>query len=225
MNRLARHLLPSLVLAALPAYGQQGQDPWALVENFCVDCHNDEDWAGQIAFTLMGPDSLDAEPAVFEAVLRKLSSRLMPPPGADQPEQAHIDAFTAWLEQSLDTNGALPKAGHVPLRRMNRTEYQSAVRDLLGVSVDASELLPTEIEVDGFDNVAEALTVSPAFLAQFIRAARLVAGEAVGSVNAKTAVAYYLPSTDSSQTEYQAGMPPGTRGGVAFTHNFPADGD
>ncbi|HEY0963018.1 MAG TPA: DUF1592 domain-containing protein [Pseudomonadales bacterium] len=223
MNRLARHLFPGLVLAALPAIGQ-AQDSWALVENYCVDCHNDEDWAGQIAFTLMGPDSLHAEPAVFEAALRKLSSRLMPPPGADQPAQRDIDAFTAWLEQNLDANAALPKSGHVPLRRLNRTEYQSAVRDLLGVDIDASELLPTEIEVDGFDNVAEALTVSPAFLAQFIRAARLVAGEAVGSVNAKTAVAYYLPSSES-QTEYQAGMPPGTRGGLAFTHNFPADGE
>lgn len=228
MNRLTRHLLPGLVLAALPAcsYVQaQTQDQWALIDDYCVDCHNDEDWAGQIAFTLMGPDSLHSEPAVFEAVLRKLSSRLMPPPGADQPNQASLDAFTVWLEHSLDTNAALPKAGHVPLRRLNRTEYQHAVRDLLAVHVDASELLPTEIEVDGFDNVAEALTVSPAFLAQFIRAARLIAGEAVGSVNAKTAVAYYLPSTDSSQTDYQAGMPPGTRGGVAFTHNFPADGE
>ena len=225
MKRLAKSIFLTLLpLTALPAAAQDQHPQWALVERFCLECHNDEDWAGQVAFSLMGPDSLHAEPAVFEAVLRKLSSRLMPPPGAEQPEQANIDAFTAWVEQELDANGALPKAGHVPLRRLNRTEYQRSVRDLLGVAIDAEEFLPTEIEVDGFDNVAEALSVSPAFLAQFIRAARLIAAEAVGSVNAKTAVATYQPSGES-QTEHLAGMPPGTRGGIAFTHNFPADGE
>src|SRR5690606_17459208 len=123
--------------------------------------------------------------------------RLMPPPGSDQPEQARIDAFTDWVETTLDANAALPKAGHVPLQRLNRTEYARSIRDLVGVEIDAEEVLPTEIEVDGFDNVAEALSVSPSFLAQFIRAARLVASEAVGSAQAKTAVASYLPSGES----------------------------
>ncbi len=225
MNRLARNIaLALLPLTAVSAIAQDQHPQWSLVESYCLDCHNDEDWAGQLALSLLGPDSLNNEPAVFEAVLRKLGNRLMPPPGADQPEQDSIDAFTAWVEQTLDANDALPKAGHVPLRRMNRTEYQRSVRDLLGVEIDAEEFLPTEIEVDGFDNVAEALSVSPSFLAQFIRAARLISAEAVGSVNAKTAVATYQPSGES-QTEYQAGMPPGTRGGIAFTHNFPADGE
>lgn len=225
MNRLARNIaLALLPLTALPAAAQDQHPEWALVESYCLDCHNDEDWAGQLALNLLGPDSLQSEPAVFEAVLRKLGNRLMPPPGTDQPNQESVDQFTAWVEQTLNANATLPKAGHVPLRRMNRTEYQHSVNDLLGVQIDAEELLPTEIEVDGFDNVAEALSVSPAFLAQFIRAARLIASEAVGSVNAKTAVATYHPSGES-QTEYLAGMPPGTRGGIAFTHNFPADGE
>ncbi|MEY4640806.1 MAG: hypothetical protein RLZZ227_800, partial [Pseudomonadota bacterium] len=227
MKQLARKLAAGLLpLAALPALAQDaaGEAQWALVERYCVDCHNEEDWAGQLDFSLLGPDKLHEQPAVFEAALRKLSSRLMPPPGADQPDQASIDQFTAWLEQTLDVNAALPKAGHVPLQRLNRSEYQRSVRDLLGVAIDADEFLPTEIEVDGFDNVAEALSVSPAFLAQYIRAARLIASEAVGSVNARTSVATYQPSGDS-QTDYQPGMPPGTRGGIAFTHNFPADGE
>jgi hypothetical protein len=225
VKRLTRHIaLALLPLTAVPALAQDQHPQWSLVESYCLDCHNNEDWAGQLDLSLLGSDSLPSEPAVFEAVLRKLGNRLMPPPGADQPEQASIDAFTAWVEQTLDANSALPKAGHVPLRRMNRTEYQRSVRDLLGVEIDAEEFLPTEIEVDGFDNVAEALSVSPSFLAQYIRAARLISAEAVGSVNAKTAVATYQPSGES-QTEYQAGMPPGTRGGIAFTHNFPADGE
>lgn len=227
MNPYVRNIVIGLLpLAALPAVAQQAAShaEWDLVERYCLDCHNDEDWAGQVAFSLMGPDSLGAQPELFEVVLKKLSGRLMPPPGSEQPEQANIDAFTAWVEGTLDANAALPKAGHVPLQRLNRTEYQRSVRDLLGVEIDAEEVLPTEIEVDGFDNIAEALSVSPAFLAQFIRAARLVASEAVGSTQAKTAVVSYPPS-GASQTEHQAGMPPGTRGGISFMHNFPADGE
>jgi hypothetical protein len=216
-------LLPLMTLQAA-AQEQTDHSQWSLVENYCLACHNDEDWAGQVAFSLMGPDSIHEQPEIFEAVLKKLGGRLMPPPGNDQPEQARIDAFTTWVEDTLDANAALPKAGHVPLQRLNRAEYARSISDLLGVQVDAEELLPTEIEVEGFDNVAEALSVSPAFLAQFVRAARLIASEAVGSLQAKTAVAYYPPSGES-QTQYQAGMPPGTRGGVSFVHNFPADGE
>ena len=213
---------------ALPAAAQPspaaGGEQWSMVESYCLGCHNYEDWAGEIAFDLMTPDSVLEHPDVFEAVLRKLGGRLMPPPGADQPEQARIDNFIAWLETTLDTNHALPKAGYVPIQRLNRTEYARSVQSLIGVSINPADFLPTEIEVEGFDNIAQALTVSPAFLNQFIRAARLTAHEAVGDAQAKTAVATYLPSGDS-QTRYIAGMPPGTRGGIAFTHNFPADGE
>lgn len=223
-------LLALFPFIAMPVVAQQdsnatpGQAQWALVEDYCLACHNYEDWAGELAFDLLSPSSVAEQPEVFEAVLRKLDGRLMPPPGSDQPEQAYIDAFLAWLETTLDANTTLPKAGHVPIRRLNRTEYARSVRNLIGVDIDPADYLPTEIEVDGFDNIAAALTVSPAFLNQFIRAARLTAHQAVGDGQAKTAVAYYPPSGDS-QTQYIAGMPPGTRGGIAFSHNFPADGE
>ncbi len=222
-------LIALLPLAALPALAQQApadsnHPQWGLVEEYCLKCHNFEDWAGQLAFDQMSADSLTEQAAVWEKVLKKLDGRLMPPPGNPQPEQARIDEFLGWVETSLDTNAAMPKAGHVSIQRMNRTEYARSVRDLLGVDIKAEDYLPTEIEVDGFDNIAEALSVSPAFMTQYVRAARLVANLAVGDGKAKAAVATYQPS-DESQTEYQAGMPPGTRGGIAFVHNFPADGD
>src|SRR5688572_16918611 len=155
-------MLGLLPLVAMPSFAQdQASHPqWTLVDQYCVECHNDEDWAGQVAFTLMSPDSIHEQPEVFEAVLKKLGSRLMPPPGNDQPEQTNIDAFTAWIEETLDANAALPKAGHVPLQRLNRTEYARSVRDLIGIEINAAEILPTEIEVDGFENIAEALSVS-----------------------------------------------------------------
>jgi mono/diheme cytochrome c family protein len=222
IHKLAR-VLP---LLAMPAFAQDGSADaqWEMLNRYCVDCHNFEDWAGEVAFDLMTPDALHAEPDTFEMVLQKLSGRLMPPPGSDQPQQAEIDDFMAWVEHTLDNNADIPRAGHVPIQRLNRTEYESSVKDLVGVEINAAEFLPTEIEVDGFDNMAEALSVSPAFLAQFIRAARLTAHTAVGAGEAKTAVATYRTSSED-QTGYNVGMPPGTRGGMSFVHNFPADGE
>jgi len=226
MHRLLALFSLGIVIPVLAqqAPSSAGAAQWELVESYCLSCHNFEDWAGELAFDLMTPDSVLEHPEVFEEVLRKLGGRLMPPPGSDQPEQAPIDDFIAWLEGTLDANAALPKAGHVPIQRLNRSEYARSVRNLVGVEINADEILPTEIEVEGFDNIAAALTVSPAFLNQFIRAARLTAHQAVGAGQAKSSVAYYPPSTES-QTQHLAGMPPGTRGGIAFTHNFPADGE
>src|SRR5204863_8618426 len=119
---------------------------------------------------------------------------------------------------------ARPAAGHVPIQRMTRTEYGTAVKDLLGVEIDAENLLPTEIEVGGFENIAAALSVSPAFLDQYVGAARLAAKLAVGEPVPKEASARYpLPAGD--QAVHIDGLPLGTRGGMKFRHNFPADGE
>ena len=224
-------LISSLAAACLSfgAVAQENTDlgdhpQWGMLEQYCLECHNFEDWAGEIAFDMMTTSSLDEEPAVWERAVRKLRGRLMPPPGSEQPEQEEINEFVSWLEGSLDVNSTIPRAGHVPVQRMNRTEYALSVNELIGVEIDAEEYLPTEIEVDGFDNIAEALSISPSFLNQYIRAARQAASLAVGNAQAKTAVAYYAPS-GGSQTTYQDGMPPGTRGGMMFKHNFTADGE
>ena len=118
----------------------------------------------------------------------------------------------------------MPRAGHVPIQRLNRTEYAAAVHDLVGVDIDTAEFLPAEIEVDGFDNIAAALSVSPAFLEQYIGVARHVAHLAVGEPKPKVASVSFPPPTDD-QDDYVDGMPLGTRGGVRFTHNFLADGE
>ena len=197
---------------------------WGMLEQYCMDCHNFEDWAGEVAFDLMTPASVIEEPAVFEQAIRKLRGRLMPPPGSEQPPQESIDAFVSWLENGLDNNAGIPRAGHVPVQRMNRNEYARSIKELVGVDIDADQYLPTEIEVDGFDNIAEALSVSPAFLSQYIRAAREAAALAVGDAAAAPAVSFYAPS-GADQSDHLDGMPPGTRGGMAFRHDFPADGE
>jgi hypothetical protein len=222
----------SVAVLAAAVYAVRGTDllgaradmQWQLVETYCIECHNSAEAAGDVVFEGMGPHSVPLEPEVFEAAVRKLRGRLMPPPGGPQPGQPQVDSFVGWLERTIDRNAVIPRAGHVPIQRLNRTEYAAAVRDLVGVDIDAAEFLPAEIEVDGFANIAAALSVSPAFLEQYIGVARHVAHLAVGESVPKVASVSFPPPTDD-QDDYVDGMPLGTRGGVRFTHNFLADGE
>jgi mono/diheme cytochrome c family protein len=218
----------ALSVAAVVAYRafetRQTEQRWAMLATYCTECHNDEEFAGNVVFEGLTPDSVPAHAETFEAAVRKLRGRLMPPPGNPQPDQAEIDALVAFLERAIDSQNQAPKAAHVPIQRLNRTEYAIAVKDLLGVDIDAEEHLPTEIEVDGFTNIAAALSTSPAFLEQYISVARAVAHLAVGTPNPKLASAYFPPPADD-QDGYVDGLPLGTRGGTRFEHNFPADGE
>jgi len=197
---------------------------WGLIERYCFDCHNSDDRAGDVTFEGMGAAAVPDEAEIFEAAVRKLRGRLMPPPGNPQPDQNEVDGLVSWLEESIDAGGQAPRAAHVPVQRLNRTEYAKTVEDLLGVAIDAEEYLPTEIEVDGFSNIAAALSVSPAFLEQYISVARTVARLAVGEAQPKLASAYF-PPPGGDQDGYVDGMPLGTRGGTRFEHSFPADGE
>ncbi len=196
----------------------------AMLDTYCMGCHSSTVRAGGVAFADMPLDSIGKNAEVWEKAVRKLRGRLMPPPGSRQPDQTEVDAFIGSLEDALDRNAARPAAGHVPIQRMTRTEYGIAVKDLLGVEIDAENLLPTEIEVGGFENIAVALSVSPAFLDQYVGAARLAAKLAVGeAVPKRASTRYPLPAGD--QASHIDGLPLGTRGGMKFRHNFPADGE
>ncbi|MET0282666.1 MAG: DUF1592 domain-containing protein [Steroidobacteraceae bacterium] len=193
---------------------------WGMLETYCTECHNATDWAGGVAFDTMTPADVPHDINVWESVVRKLRGHLMPPPGSKQPTQADKDAMVGWLETSLDKRQETPRAGHVTAQRLNRTEYANAIASLLGVQIKVDDMLPPEIELEGFDNIAAALSVSPSFLDQYIQAARFIAKRAVGDGNAKLAKTGYLAT--SSQTD---NMPLGSRGGFRFTHFFPADGE
>jgi hypothetical protein len=229
----ARSALFAFALIAAPAAAQTGpaRDPvpaaqhWGLLEEHCFACHNGVDWAGGVAFDVMSPDAIPADAETWEAALQKLRGRLMPPPGEPQPSQEEIDGFVGWLETTIDA-AADPAhaAGYVPVQRLNRTEYAIAVKGLLDVDIDPESVLPTEIEVDGFDNIARALGTSPTFLEQYLGAARRVARLAVGDPATKTASVTFV-SPGGAQAVHADGMPLGTRGDIVFTHVFPADGD
>ena len=206
-------------------FADRGAEQWAMLDHYCMDCHNAAEAAGGVVYEGLKPESVAQRPELFEKVVRKLHGRLMPPPGNPQPAQADVDAFAGWLERSIDKSAPAHRAGHVPMQRMTRTEYAAAVKDLVGVDIDPAQYLPMEQEVDGFDKIAAALSVSPAFLEQYLSVARRVAHLAVGEPKPKLTSVYFPPSSDAVQDNYVDGMPLGTRGGLKFTHNFLADGE
>jgi mono/diheme cytochrome c family protein len=205
--------------AAVVAPAQQHR---VLLTTYCAGCHNARGKAGGLVLDGLNLQAAAADAQIWEKALRKLRGHLMPPPGSPQPPQKDVDSFVAWMENKLDANPAGPKAGHVTIQRLNRTEYAAAVKSLVGVEVKAKDLLPQDIEVEGFDNVAAALSVSPSFLDQYITAARKIAATAVGSPNPRVANVKYTIAANQNPEEP---LPLGTRGGVKFKHNFPADGE
>jgi hypothetical protein len=208
--------------AATPADKQ-----WTMVKDYCEKCHNAEDWAGGIAFDTMTPADISENAETFEKAVRKLQGRLMPPPGNKQPPSDTIHSFTHWLEGNLDTAAVSRPAdpGRVALHRLNRKEYANAIWDLLAVKVDPNTVLPQDDVIDGFDNVANVLQVSPSFLDQYLAAAHAVAANAVGQVPSRPSGTQYIVHDAGNQEEYEEGLPLGTRGGMQVTHFFPADGE
>jgi hypothetical protein len=193
-----------------------------MLNTYCTGCHNSRAKVGGLAL-----DGLDIQAAadnaeIWEKVLRKLRGNLMPPPGNPQPPQKEMDSFAAWMENTLDTHAKGPKAGHVPIQRLNRTEYAASVKALVGVEVKATDVLPQDVQVQGFDNIAAALTVSPTFLSQYITAARQVAKLAIGNPNPRVGNTKY---TIAANQNPDLPLPLGTRGGIRFNHSFPADGE
>ena len=204
---------------------QHPESQWSTIQTYCFGCHNEFVKAGNLFLNQLSADSVPEHPEIFEKAVRKLRGRQMPPPGAPQPSQQEVDALVSWLESTLDKSGMEHLAGRVAVERLNRTEYANAVQDLLAVEIDPAQYLPADIAVEGFSNIAAALTVSPAFLEQYINAGRVVARMAVGKPVADLVRASFPPPATGDQDGYVDGMPLGTRGGTRFEYTFPADGE
>ena len=201
-------------------------DHWALVDSYCVACHNDVDLAGDLAFDRLRRDDLGADAAVWEAAIKKLRGHLMPPPGEPRPTEAALNALVGWLERTLDEAAdAAPNPGAPVLHRLNRAEYANAVRDLLDLPVDAATLLPGDDASGGFDNVASALSVSPALLQAYVNAAAKISRLAVGDPAASSSIVTYRAPRGLQQAEHLDGQALGTRGGMTIRHVFPLDAE
>jgi hypothetical protein len=203
----------------------QGGRQWHFLDQYCYECHNATDLAADLALDEMSPDEIADHADVWERVVRKLRGRMMPPPGGERPATEDIDSFVAWLEASLDSAQPTPEPGYVTPHRMNRTEYANAIRDLLALEVDPEVLLPVDGAEAGFDKIANALTVSPSFIDQYLTAARTLSAQAVGNRSPRAVGVPYNFTNARAQQSYVEGLPLGTRGGAVIEHYFPADGE
>jgi Protein of unknown function (DUF1592)/Protein of unknown function (DUF1588)/Protein of unknown function (DUF1585)/Protein of unknown function (DUF1595)/Protein of unknown function (DUF1587) len=203
-----------------------GDEHWAFLKQYCSKCHNAEDWAGGVAFETMMPDGIPDDAKIWEHAMVKLRGRLMPPPGNPQPDKVAVRSFVSWMEGTLDQAAEHREdPGRVALHRLNRKEYAHAVWELLGVKVDGAALLPQDDQSGDFDNIANVLQVSPAFVDSYITAARTVAVQAMGDPTAKPIGTQYAVKGAGNQEFHVDGLPLGTRGGMAVEHDFPADGE
>jgi hypothetical protein len=205
-----------------------------LINDHCLKCHNSTDWAGGLAMDTLDLTQPGQDVEEWEKAITRLRGRLMPPAGQKQPAQGAVDSFVSYLEKSVDAAETDHHVGHVPLQRLNRVEFAASVKDLVGVDVDPKQVLPTEIEVEGFSNIAGALNMSPAFMEQYLSAARKVAQRAVGEPVPKMSSVFFggggggggqAGPGSPNQLSHKDGYPLGTRGGISFTYSFPADGE
>ena len=201
--------------------------PWPVLGEYCVGCHNDDDLAGGVSFKKLERSDVGKNAKTWEAAVRKLRAGLMPPKGERRPERAVLDSAAGWFERELDAAWTrAPNPGAKPLARLNRTEYANAVRDLLDYDASAiAATLPADVSVGGFDNVAAALSVSPALLEGYALAAMQISRRAVGDLSMGHSETRYPAPAGSSQQRHVEGLPLGTRGGVSVEHNFPLDAE
>ena len=197
----------------------------ALVDQYCVTCHNARLKTGGLVLEKEQLDfsRLADHAELAEKVVRKLRAGLMPPTDARRPDTETMGQLIRWMESELDRGAKthLPAPG---LHRLNRTEYSNAIRDLLALEVDASKFLPTDDSTHGFDNIAGALTMSPALMEAYLSAAGKISRLAIGDVDAATQWVWDV-APDTAQNYHIEGLPFGTRGGIRFEHQFPADGE
>jgi cytochrome c5 len=195
----------------------------AVLNKYCVGCHNAKLKTANLLLDELDIAHLGNHAEIGEKVVRKLRAGMMPPTGMPQPDAATRDSLITWMEGQLDKAAVtyLPAPG---MHRMNRTEYTNAVRDVLGLEVDATKFLPPDDSTHGFDNIAGALTLSPALMEAYLSAAGKISRLAVGDVSAPTQAVFEVPA-DTAQNYHIEGLPFGTRGGILIKYQFPADGE
>ena len=202
----------------------------AIFTRYCLTCHNDalvERGAVPASFEGLDLANVGAAGEVWENVVRKMRAGVMPPAGRPRPDRVALSSFVAWVEGSLDAvSSERPNPGRTEsFHRLNRAEYRNAVRDLLHLDVDVSELLPADDASYGFDNIAGVLRFSPTLMERYLNAAKKVSRAAVGLPPSFPRFDVFRLPDDLPQDDWFADLPFGTRGGTLIPYHFPADGD
>ena len=204
-----------------------GESVRRVLNRYCVGCHNERLRTAGLALDAMDPAQVGDHPEAWEKVVRRLRTASMPPAGRRRPDAATYRTVASALETALDeAAAAAPNPGRTTVHRLNRREYENAVRDLLALDIDASALLPADNADLGFDNMADILSVSPALLDRYIFAARRISRLAVGDPDIEpTTATYDVPAMRFQDLRMSEDLPFGSRGGIAIRHNFPLDGE
>jgi mono/diheme cytochrome c family protein len=207
--------------ASQPASGGQGT-----IDRYCVTCHNPRMKSGGLALDGLPLTNAARDPQIWEKVIRKVRTGMMPPAGAPRPDRATLDGLAAAVETTIDRAAAgAPNPGAPALHRLNRTEYGNAIRDLLDLPIDATALLPGDDSSEGFDNQASVLSVSPALMQAYVTAAAKISRLAVGDPTISADITTYVAPRGMSQAAHREGLPLGTRGGIVVQHVFPLDAE
>ena len=214
----------SLLLAAQPPQ----VDARAILNQYCFGCHNQQTkqrGAVPVALDDLDLSNVRSDAKIWEMVVRKMRAGVMPPAGMPRPQQGTYDSFLAWLEGELDrAASASPNPGRTePVHRLNRSEYQNAIRDLLNLEIDVTSLLPPDDGSYGFDNIAGVLKISPTLMERYLAAAQKISRSAVGVPPPFPNVDYYRVADDLAQDDQLPGQLFGTRGGTSIRYTFPMD--
>ena len=198
----------------------------ALVDQYCLGCHNDRALRGGLSLEGLPLDAVAGHVEVWERAVRKLRAGAMPPAAAPRPDAAGSSRLLTYLETELDTiAAATPHPGRAEtFRRLNRTEYRNAVRDLLALDVDVTALLPRDDASFGFDNIG-VTELSPTLMERYLSAAQKIRRLAVGSMAITPGSRVVTLRPDLTQEGHLDGLPFGTRGGTMLEHSFPLDGE
>ena len=226
---LAEPMAAGGLISSLQAQQQSTNTPAPhreLVGRYCLSCHNGTLKTAGLALDTISAERLDANTAVWEKVVRKLRHRFMPPLGLPRPDEAGYDAAVFSLEAALDRAAAAkPNPGRTDtFRRLNRTEYGNAIRDLLAIDVDVTRLLPSDDSSHGFDNVTVG-DFSPTLLDRYVSAAEKISRLAVGRLGSSPGGHTVRIQPDLTQEEHVDGLPVGTRGGASIRYTFPLDAE
>lgn len=195
------------------------------VERHCLDCHDDSGRTAGLSLETLLKADFDDNAATWESVVRRLRARQMPPPEAERPDEAAYDAALLTIETRLDQFAAdHPQPGRTEtFRRLTRTEYKNAIRDLLALDVDVDALLPADESSHGFDNVTVS-GLSPTLLNRYVTAAQKIARLALGGAERSPGGATFRLRPDLTQEKRVDGLPLGTRGGALIPYTFPREG-
>ncbi len=229
VRHVARTVAPKWLAVSPVTPGARGIASAALtdvVKTYCGSCHSQASHKGNLVLSTYSVDDAAQHAVITEKMIRKLRAEMMPPPGSKRPKGDTLLALVEALESNMDNAGPI-NPGNRTFQRMNKPEYERVIKDLFKVEVNAGDYLPLDTKSANFDNISDVQALSPALTEAYLNAAAAVARMVVGDIKAPSTQAVYKISQYVSQHPWDKveGTPYGTRGGIVFTHTFPADAE